>query len=137
MAEAPAFAPQKRTTSQLAGIRYERQTLTRLENLYKVERQPWLSYRAANRQGICQPDALLWLSPERLVIVEIKLSRVDAARRKLQDFYGPIVAALHPAAKLSYLQIYKNPSARSHKTLVNINELDKIGPNTYRECHHL
>lgn len=135
--EAPVFPKQKHTAQQLAGLRYEKRALRRLASLYPLEKSPWLSYIAANRAGICQPDGIITLAPDHLLVVEIKLSHVNMARQKLRDFYRPLVKALHPECHISTLQVFRNPSGRAHKTLLSVNDLDKISPGTYRECHLL
>jgi hypothetical protein len=137
MQEAPVFPKQKHTAQQLAGLRYEKRALRRLASLYNLEKSPWLSYISGNREGICQPDGIITLAPDHLLVVEIKLSHVCAARQKLRDFYRPLVAALNPGCRVSTIQIFRNPSSRAHKTLLSHNDLDKINPGTYRECHLL
>jgi hypothetical protein len=134
----PDFPAQVRTAAQQAGITYERSTIKRLKSLYaKVEHGPWLHYRTDRKSGICQPDALVWLTEDHLLIVECKLSWLRSARPKLLQFYGPIVQAIHPAADLSYLQIYKNAKPDSHKRKISIYDLDNLPKGSYKECQHL
>ncbi len=135
----PDFPEQERTHAQRSGLAYEAAVLKRLKSLYpKVEAQPWLYYRpAGQRGGICQPDALVWLPDNRLMIVEIKLTWVRSARSKLLDFYGPVVQIIHPTKDLCYLQVYKNTKKGAHKRSLSFYELETIANGAYRECHHL
>jgi len=135
---APYFPEQKRTAAQLSGLRYEAKVLKQLATLYpKMEASPWLYYKTAKTSGVCQPDALLWLTPKLLCLVEIKLSRQAPVRSKLLDFYGPIVQAIHPSASVCYLQIYKYSKKAAHKRKLSFYKLDEIKQGTYRECQHL
>jgi hypothetical protein len=137
MPVAPVFPKQKHTAQQLAGLRYEKRALRRLASLYDLEKSPWLSYIANNREGICQPDGIITLNPTHVLVVEVKLSHVLLARQKLRDFYRPLVQALYPGCFVSTLQVFRNTSGRAHKTLLSHNDLDKISVGTYRECHLL
>lgn len=134
----PDFGEQTRTAAQRAGILYEKKTLKRLESLYhKLEPGPWLYYKSATRSGVCQPDGLLWLSPDLLCILECKLSWVRGARHKLLTFYGPIVQAIHKKVELCYLQVYKNVRRGAHKRPISLYKLDDMKPGSYKECQHL
>jgi len=131
----PQFPKQKRTKAQQAGISFERAVQKRLTFLYpKVESSPWLHFKTPRRSGVCQPDALIWLSDNHICIVEVKLSWMRPARKKLLEFYGPIVQAIYPDATLSYLQVYKNAKSSSHKKPLSIYKLEEIPPTKYKEC---
>ena len=136
---APVFPEQKRTNAQRAGLAYEANVIKRLKSLHpQIEAQPWLYYRPVAQGGaICQPDVLVWLPDNRLLIVEIKLSWVRSARSKLLDFYGPIVQQIHPTKDLCYLQVYKNTKKGAHKRTLSLYELETIANGAYRDCHHL
>ena len=122
----------------LAGIRYEKAVLARLKGLHeRTTDHPWIVYKAAGGSGICQPDGLVWLTNNHLLVVEVKLSWVRAAREKLIHFYGPLVQLIHPEVTLSYLQIYKNGKRGSHKKPVSIFALDTIQKGKYKECQTL
>lgn len=134
----PDFPEQRRSAAQQAGINYEKQVIKKFTKLYaKIEVGPWLLYSSPKRHGICQPDALIWLSPTHLLVVEIKLSRLTEARRKLTTFYGPILQKIYPAVKLSYLQVYKNWRKGAHKKPLSIYSLDDIKQGVYKECQFL
>lgn len=134
----PDFGEQKRTAAQQAGINFERAAAKRIKLLHKkVEHGPWLYYSTPRRSGICQPDLLVWLADDHILIVEAKLSWMRAARPKLLDFYGPIVASIYPNATLSFLQIYKNAKNGCHKKPVSIYELSTLKPGKYKECQWL
>lgn len=135
---APAFAEQKRTAAQQAGISYEKAVQKKLTLLYgKVEASPWFYYKTPGRSGVCQPDALVWLADDHLCIVEIKLSWMRPVRQKLVSFYGPVVAACHKNVKLSFLQIYKNAKPAAHKNALSIYKLDETPIGKYKECQWL
>lgn len=136
---APTFPAQVRTAAQRAGLRYEASVVKRLRTIVeKVEAGPWLVYRAANKAGICQPDALAWLSDKFVVVVEVKLTHQQNARPKLVDFYGPLVQKVHPAAEVAYLQVFKNTKPAAHKRLVPFYEIpEHMKPGKYRECQIL
>jgi hypothetical protein len=134
----PQFPKQKRTKAQQAGLSFERAVHKRLVALYtRVEVSPWLYFKTPKRTGICQPDALIWLTDEHVCIVEVKLSWMAPARKKLLEFYGPIVQAIYPYAKISYLQIYKNAKAACHKKPLSIYKLEEIPMTKYKECQWL
>jgi len=135
---APTFVEQQRTAAQKEGLRYEAAVLRKLKLACpKMKPGPWLYYRAANKSGVCQPDALLWLGPNLLCIVEVKLTHKYQAREKLLHFYGPVVQAIHPDVQICYMQIYKRASNRSHKRTLSIYDLDKHKAGVYRECQLL
>ena len=135
---APQFPKQKRTKAQQAGISYEKAVHKRLVATYpRVEVSPWLYYETPKRSGICQPDALLWITDDHLCIIEIKLSWMRPARKKLLEFYGPIVQAIYPGVTLSYVQLYKNAKTSSHKKPLSIYKLDEIPRTKYKECQWL
>lgn len=131
----PQFPKQKRTKAQQAGISFERAVHKRLQALHsRVEVSPWLHFKTPRRTGICQPDALLWLTDDHLCIIEVKLSWMRPARKKLMEFYGPVVQAIYPDVKISYLQIYKNAKPYCHKKPLSIYKLEEIPISKYKEC---
>lgn len=134
----PTFPKREQTSAQKAGLRFERNVIRRLKILYpKVEAGPWLYYQDEKKSGICQPDALVWLDENTICIVECKLSHMRSARGKLLNFYGPIVKALYPGARLSFLQVYKNSKSTAHKRSLLLHDLHQIKKGQYRECQHL
>lgn len=136
--EEPQFADQRRTAAQQAGINFERRVATKLAHLYKqTVNGPWLKYHCPKKRGICQPDILVWLTPKHLLVVEVKLSWMPQARLKLRTFYGPLLQKLHPEAKLSYVQVYKNWKKGCHKKPLSIYALDEIKEGAYKECQFL
>jgi len=140
-----AFAPQPPefpdapppTHAQQAGLNYERAVIKKLTKLFdKVQPHPWIVYSASNCRGICQPDALVLLPDDHLLIVEIKLSHVREARNKLVHFYKPLVEYLYPTKTVTCLQIYKNSRRYAHKHPLNIYSLeDTLKKGRYHECH--
>ena len=69
------------------GLRYERTVALRTGGLHGI----WFSYVDANGLGYCQPDVLLGMDGE-LIILECKLTEVDDARKQLAHLYLPVVA---------------------------------------------
>lgn len=136
---APVFPKQHRTAAMRAGLQYERRVLRKLKLMFPgAKLSPWITYKAPPHSGtICQPDALVPLPDGRLIIVEIKLSRMAPVRQKLMQFYGPIVQLLYPKHKLCYLQIYKNVRPGAHKRPVNFFDLETLKPGVYKECQLL
>jgi len=121
-----------------AGLRYEKSILRKLQVLYPgTKLSPWLVYKAPQKSGICQPDALVIFPDGRLVVVEVKLTRMPQVRQKLMKFYGPLVQLLYPKHELCYLQIYKNASRSAHKKPISLFELETLKPGIYRECQFL
>ena len=121
-----------------AGLRYERAILRKLKLLYPgTKASPWIVYKSPDKSGICQPDALVLLPDNRIIIVEIKLSRMAPVRQKLMKFYGPLVQLLYPGRQLCYLQIYKNTKPAAHKRPVSFFNLETLKPGVYRECQSL
>lgn len=134
----PVFEKTPPTNAQRAGLRYERQVVSVLQKLYpKSEFHKWIAYKAANKQGICQPDGLLWLPDNKLVVVEIKLTHVRKAREKLIHFYGRLVEYLHPNQKICYVQIYKNWRPACHKNPLTVDTLSEIKAGQYKEIQLL
>ncbi len=134
----PEFPERSQTSAQKSGLAFERNVIKRLQSLHeKVEPGPWLYYKAGRLSGICQPDALVWLSENLLCVVECKLSWVRGARDKLLRFYGPIVSAIHKDVDLCYLQVYKNARRGCHKRSVSLYELENLKPGVYKECQVL
>ena len=134
----PDFPKVERTAAQLRGLAFEAAVKKRLKILHrKTEPGPWLYYSAPSKSGVCQPDVLVWLSDDHILIVEAKLSWRRTARKKLMEFYLPIVQVLYPKASLSCLQIYKNGHKSAHKKPISIYDLATIKPGKYRECHWL
>lgn len=137
-AVAPVFPAQVRTAAMRAGLRYERAILRKLQLLYPgTKPSPWILYKSPSKSGICQPDALIRLPNNRVVVVEIKLSRMAPVRAKLMNFYGPLVQLLYPDHQLCYLQIYKNARRGAHKRPVSFFDLETLKPGVYKECQLL
>lgn len=132
----PVFPDRTLSAAQKAGLKFERNVVRRLDLLHeRVQKGPWFYYQSPAASGICQPDALVWLAPTHILVVEVKLTWVRAAREKLLKFYGPIVQAAHPRAELSYLQVYRNYKKGCHKRTVSLYELESIPCGAYKECH--
>ena len=94
------------------GLRYERKVKKELLALVvaglckAVEHNSWFRYTFDFDPVTlsCSPDFILHLSPgQTLVIIEVKLTWVDAALDKVKNFYTPIVNAALASDRLSPL----------------------------------
>ena len=85
----PKCIPQSRARkgSKGYGLRYERQVAERTGGVHGQ----WFSFRDLNGAGYCQPDVLLALDGQ-IVVLECKLTDVDEARLQLAKLYLPVVA---------------------------------------------
>ena len=84
-----------RNGSKRYGLRYERSVAERTNGQHGI----WFSFYDANGPGYCQPDVLLGLEGQ-IVILECKLTEVDEARKQLAYLYVPVVSkALERPAK--------------------------------------
>lgn len=76
------------------GLRYERLVARAISRQFPRETThgQWFEYCDARGPGYCQPDILIsWLDGSGHIIIECKLTDVDAARDKLRNIYVPIV----------------------------------------------
>lgn len=139
----PPFAkvrPSRLSPTQAAGVRYENKVHRALAALGKslpasVERNPWFKFFDENGPGCCSPDAILWLDPALVLVIEVKTTWVPTASAKLRTLYIPVVnAALKPAI-LRSLIICKNLTPDSPKPIENICEGTQLSihnPPTYQ-----
>ena len=78
------------------GLRYENRVyrqLTKLEDRFnKITHNPWFEFEDINGPGVCSPDIVMMMG-NLGIIVEVKLSWVEIALRKLNDLYVPVVSA--------------------------------------------
>lgn len=86
----PKFIPlaRPRKGSKRYGLSYEKSVAERSGGLHGK----WFEFEDANGIGYCQPDVILLLEGEAIV-VECKLTEVDEARKQLGRLYIPVVSA--------------------------------------------
>lgn len=103
-------APRRFTGTRRAGVKYEARVHEHLRSLYggAYVPSPWFQYQdeAESRVRYCQPDALLFDSKlRRLIIVEVKLRHTDKAWWQLRHKYGPILQHVYPWMDLAYCEV--------------------------------
>ena len=96
--EKPACIPNGRPRGAKArGVSYEKAVAAALQSAFPksgVCRGQWFEFHDANGRGYAQVDLLLYvMSLDRYVVGECKLTDIASARRKLTNFYLPIVQA--------------------------------------------
>lgn len=85
----PGFIPKSRPKGVKAkGLRFERLVAKAMPG---ATHGPWFEYGDANGKGWCSPDLLLEF-PERVVVVEVKLTDTPDAIGQLAGLYLPVVA---------------------------------------------
>jgi hypothetical protein len=91
------FLPKASSAAAKLGVRYENRIARQLTRFVtegkclNVEHGPWFDFSDKFGYSTCSPDFILWLSPELVTIVEIKLSWVPIAKLKLDELYLPVV----------------------------------------------
>jgi len=97
-AQKPEFSPQAVSPSARRGLIFERNVKRQLEwhlvqgRYLLLEHNSWFTYGASeNKDQICSPDFLLHF-PDKIYIIEVKLTWTPEARQKLDQLYSPIVA---------------------------------------------
>lgn len=68
---------------------------------------PWIKYIDGSGRHWCQPDGILYLRSNRLIIVEFKYQHTADAWKQLRLLYEPVITFLHPGAAVSSLEIVK------------------------------
>lgn len=91
--------PKATSPAGLAGLRYEKRVRMQLQKhlaagkFLSLEHNPWFSFSDEYGAHACSPDFLLWPTYEAVVIIEVKLTWVASAARKLWELYMPVVNA--------------------------------------------
>ena len=85
-------APRRLRGAKRLGIAYERALAKALP---AATHGQWFEYREGSAPGWCQTDLLLE-SERRVVVVEVKLTDVAAARKQLDSLYLPVLRAAFP-----------------------------------------
>lgn len=121
---APTFSlePATPTTSQAAGIRYEKRIAKKIADLYGDEAQvmhgPWIHYADMTGPHYAQPDIVI--IPEAIhkpvIIIEVKLSHRPFAERKLRRLYLPLVkeaGGIPTGRRILLVQVFKSCRRRT------------------------
>jgi len=81
----------KRKGAKAAGLRYERALAAALPFALHGA---WFEFHDASGRGYCQPDFIARFAfTSRVVVLEAKMSDLEAARWQLRGLYEPIIAA--------------------------------------------
>lgn len=89
------------------GILYEQRVKDEIDALFsdkEIFHGPWITYVANSRERFAQPDVVV-LTPEALIICEIKLTWKIAANKKLENLYAPICSQIWDREKVYTAQI--------------------------------
>lgn len=97
----PNFAKTASRTkgSKAAGRRYEKAVVKHIKSWAKVYQDckivpgQWLEFQDAIGHGYAQPDILL-IYPDRIVVLECKLSQTESARGQVMGLYKPLLEQL-------------------------------------------
>jgi hypothetical protein len=114
----PPFSLEKaRTTAQAKGLAYERKVAKAVAALVpegtQVRHGPWIEYVArSGRKRYAQPDLVLEL-PDRIVLVEVKLTHRLDISSKIRRFYRRLLRMLYPDREVYCAQVYRNNVAGS------------------------
>ena len=142
MKEPPEFPGEREhTAAQNKGIHYEAKVLAALERHFKHEaeviQKPWLEFQDRRGRGICQPDCIILPHDEELsaLVVEVKLTLKDEARRKLQLVYGRIARRIWTGRRWRFAQVTKNlVMGFPYRMLVPFDQILESQPE-YVICH--
>lgn len=113
--DAPPFKLEKaRTTAQAKGITYERKVQRTIQHLVAglatdIRIGPWIEY-VSDRTRYAQPDVVVEF-PDRVLVVEIKLTHRTDIDTKLHRFYKRLVKKLFPGKRVICAQVFRNASA--------------------------
>ena len=139
--EAPTFSEGTKTAAQKKGLEYERRVQRMLRHCYSdygvVRAGPWIRFRDNGGPGLCQPDLVIVPNdPDRpVIVVEIKLTKVRAAKVKLKLLYGRLVGELEKR-KVVTIQVFKNKGPKGEKE-VDFQEFHSLRAGAHRDCHWL
>lgn len=95
----PSFIPKPKRLrgSRGAGLAYERALAKAVKSLNVAEilHGQWFHYKDQFGPGWCQPD-IVFLSAKFAVVIEVKLTNVQEARKQLQELYLPVLSVAYP-----------------------------------------
>lgn len=110
------------------GLRFERRVHTELKRFVpsiaaSVEHNPVFTFCDAFGSAMCVPDFLLWCrNPERLIIVEVKLTYVPEALAKLKELYCPVVSEALKVRIVEPLVLVRNLTPAAPKPGLTVSE---------------
>lgn len=137
--EPPGFAKAKLKGSAAKGKTYERKVWKYVNKWIEQEGrtelapiyQPWIQFEDANGWGLASPDIVL-VAPDRVVVLEAKLSQTAAAEHQLVKTYFPLLSLLF-AKPVFGIQVCKNMYEHPKHSVRNLvghldGDLDEILP---------
>lgn len=97
------------TSSQKAGLRYERRVLDVLSAIYEkaFTPSPMIVYEQHGERRRAIPDGVLRID-ESVVIVEVKLAHTAGAWTQLMDLYVPLISMIEPRAHLRPVEVCRS-----------------------------
>jgi len=108
--EPPSFLSNSyRSPAMLQGIRFEKKIKKYIDTCYQdaeILKGQWFQFEDIRGRGFAQPDIIL-LSPESLIIVEVKLTWRPEVERKLRRLYGPLCSEIWPDLPQKHAQVCK------------------------------
>jgi hypothetical protein len=104
--------PRVTGTMQKRGLAFQRKVARQLDRIGReihaeVEHEPWFNFIDHNGMGSAVPDGLFHYG-RVTVVIEVKLSWVADARRKLLGLYLPLIMVTHPQQTVRGVIICKN-----------------------------
>lgn len=124
------------------GIRYEKRVAKALKELfeedYTVHHGMWIRYSATEGDkridSICQPDIIMIPHTKKrpVIVIEIKLSSRNDARRKLDALYTRVVRKI-TRRRCAAAQVYRNLGETTGPTKIAIGDLTKLNAGDYAE----
>jgi hypothetical protein len=101
--------------AQKNGLLYEKKAIASLTALFEgwpIERGTWIGFRDSGKGGmrVCQPDLFVRLSPDRILLLEVKARHSLLAWWQLRRLYQPVLEALYPKAKIIVSEVTKSYS---------------------------
>lgn len=104
-------------------------------------RGPWIEFEDANGYGLAQPDFVLLdglESPERMILVEAKLTQVPQAAFELDHLYAPLCLDLWEPSTLWRVEAFHHAAGPVLDPIVNlIQEIEDRDPQEIHKWHVL
>lgn len=127
------FAP-----SAADGLRYERAVALYAASLgLRVSHGQWLKYRDASGVHYAQVDVLaLPQEPDRLLVLEAKLTQKEAGEVKLKKVYVPLARALYQVPVFPIL-IFKNILTEASRQLTSLEDALRLPLREQGKVYHL
>jgi hypothetical protein len=120
--------------AQRRGLRYEQQVLDALEAAFGdgFMPNPWLWFRGSGGCRRCQPDGIVFL-PDRIAIVEVKLSHTPYAWWQLSKLYAPVVRRMFNRRPIGLVEITTayDPMIRLPEPVTLLHSFEEIATKSF------